>query len=147
MREILFKAKCTDTREWVEGYPVKYGPVYWMYIGKVDISIPYTNEFKTTIYPPIKYVISPKTLCQYTGLTDKNGKRIFEGDIIKASKFGVDDGKGHNFAGYDLFSVKWDNGGFVLFNRWRRFNLRDSKKDYEVVGNIFDNPKLLEVAE
>ncbi len=80
---------------------------------------------------------------QYTDLKDKNDKEIYEGDIVKTSKFGVDDGNGHNFSGFDLFTVKWDNGGFALFNRWRRFNLRDDRKNYEVAGNIFDNPELL----
>lgn len=49
-----------------------------------------------------------------------------------------------NFAGFDIFSVRWDDGGFALYSKWRRFNLRDNN-ECEVIGNIFDNPELLEV--
>lgn len=89
------------------------------------------------------YEIDPETLCQYTGLTDKNGKRIWENGIVRTSKFGKDDGNGHNYAGFDVFVVMWDNGGFALYNKWRRFNLREDEKSYEMLGNIFDNPELL----
>lgn len=137
-REILFKAKRKDNGEWVEG---QY----------VYITNPLTEDGK-----PIKHLIcngtnifndliDPDTLCQYTGLTDKNGKKIWENDIIKTSRYGKNDGKGSNFAGFDIFSVQWDDGGFALYSKWRRFNLRDNN-EYEVIGNIFDNPELLEVA-
>ena len=68
-------------------------------------------------------------------------------DIVRTSKFGKDDGNGHNYAGFDVFVVKWDNGGFALFNKRRRFNLRTDEKSYEVIGNIYDNPELLGGAE
>lgn len=144
MREILFKAKRKDWRNlpkgewWVEGYYVKYQPC-------ASIS-----EYVYGIVPAYAsalYIIEidPTTLCQYTGLKDKNEKKIWENDIVKTSKFGQDDGNGHNHAGFDMFSVKWDNGGFTLLNQWRRFNLRQDKEEYKVIGNIFDNPELLEV--
>ena len=140
MREILFKAKRKNWRElpkeewWVEGYPVKYPS------GKVEIH-------EKCIEPPdiLKITeIDPETICEYTGLTDKNGNRIWENDIVRTSKFGKDDGDGHNYTGFDVFVVKWDDGGFALFNKWRRFNLRADERSHEVSGNIFDNPELLE---
>lgn len=82
-------------------------------------------------------VVLPSTVGQYSGLTDRTGKRIFEGDILKTNKYGKDDGKGHNFAGPDAFCVAFEDGGYCLRNEWRRFNLRPDI-DAEVIGTIFD---------
>ena len=139
-REILFRGKRADNGEWVEGYFVKTK------LGKdtspSDVVFVPWKENRNEEWGWIK--VNPETLCQYTGLTDKNGKKIWENDIIKTSRYGKDDGKGSNFAGFDIFSVRWDDGGFALYSKWRRFNLRDNN-EYEVIGNIFDNPELLGV--
>lgn len=145
-REILFRGKRTDNGEWVEGYFIKTK------LGKDTspsdvVFVPWKenrNEEKENRNEEWGWIkVDPDTLCQYTGLTDKNGKKIWENDIIKTSKYGKDDGKGSNIAGFDIFSVQWDDGGFALYSKWRRFNLRDNN-GYEVIGNIFDNPELLE---
>lgn len=147
-REILFKAKRKNWRElpkeewWVEGNLItnerEEGTEYIGYIFDVHNGV--IEDFDIV-------EIAPETLCQYTGKTDKNEKKIWENDIVRTSKFGKDDGNGHNYAGFDVFVVKWDNGGFALFNKRRRFNLRTDEKSYEVIGNIYDNPELLGGAE
>lgn len=145
MREILFRAKRVDNGEWVEGNLIT--GVFF----RCGQDIPYILNADVADYDCFEdfgeengiFEVMPETLCQYTGLLDKSGKRIWENDIVKTSKFGVDNGKGQNFAGFDVFSVRYDAGEFALFNHWRRFNLRNDK-NYEVIGNVFDSPELLE---
>ena len=80
-REILFKAKRKDNGEWVEGYVVAYPS------GKVEIH-KISKELPDIL---LKCEIAPSTLCQYTGLTDKNDKKIWENDILRYS-FGANGG-------------------------------------------------------
>ena len=71
MREILFKAKRMDNGEWVEGYYI--GPVSVLNVHEI------CDIHDTT---GTRLEVDPSTVCEYTGLTDKNGKKIFEGDIL-----------------------------------------------------------------
>lgn len=130
MREILFRGESLRTEKWIQGYLFRCWErayIAWgMWNDNADMK-----------------EVDPETVCQYTGLTDKNGRKIFEGDIVKTSQYGVDDGNGHNYAGFATFSVEFSDGSFCLKNKWRRFNLRP-QRDFEVIGNIFDNPELVE---
>lgn len=123
MREILFRGKRIDTGEWVEGY----------YSGE-DCELPWTLPIKKDSII-VKGVglwvdIQSETLGQYTGMTDRNGKKIFEGDIIK----GVGD---------ELFVIEWHNGQFIAkcLHDWL---FMFEAKTGEIVGNIHDNPELVE---
>ena len=69
MREILFKAKRLDSRDWVEGF-------FWKDIWG-------DGESCYILYDGEDYAVDPSTVCQYTGLTDSDGKRVFDGDILK----------------------------------------------------------------
>lgn len=126
MREILFRGKARVNGEWV------YGDLIHEYRGR-ERGI-YQNG------PEIVYPLLPKTEGQYTGLIDKNGKKIFEGDIIKFGK--------------SLGAVNYDEGCFcVKPNKpyWRRLSnpaidivMNEYPNEIEVIGNIHDNPELLE---
>lgn len=89
----------------------------------------------------LSYDVYPETVGQFTGLYDKNGKEIYEGDIGKTKEYGKFLGD-KNFSGYDHFEVLLENGGFRLENEKRIFNLTNNSH-IEVVGNIHDNPELL----
>lgn len=131
-REILFKAKRIDTGEWVEGYIIRntHKTFIGYLCGGADIDI---------------VEIDPSTLCQCTGLTDKNGKKIYENDIVKAI-YKPKDGD----LTVDNFIIKWDkcNCKYVGYYAQREnvYNplLFGSQCSFEVIGSIFDNPELLE---
>lgn len=148
MREILFSGKRVDNGEWVEGWLYKR----YMYPDKmVDaIQVYDGSDFGNVEYHPVV----AETIGQYTGLTDKNGKRIFEGDIVH---YRYEPGKG--FWNADQLSViKWSKTGYSFegimgTNKYALmcgclssvpFN-QDAKNipEFEVIGNIHDNPELL----
>ena len=149
MREILFKGKRKDWRElpkeewWVEGMPMYFD----------DRSFIVTNLGINCIEDtePDKFIqlhafeVIPETVCQYTGLTDKSGKKIFDGDIVKTKFFGKCRSD-FNFADYDIFKIIYDKGAFYFENSTRKFLINERAKA-EIIGNIFDNPELLEVQE
>ena len=90
----------------------------------------------------MNYQIKAHTLGQYTGLKDKNGTEIYEGDTIKTKKYGKIIARS-NVADYDTFKVVYEPAVFRLENMHRGFNLVGNSNDFEVIGNIHDNPELL----
>lgn len=121
MREILFRGKMKNTGEWA--------------FGNLNITIKGTNIITPDDTPIGRYgAVFPETVGQFTGQTDKNGTKIFEGDIIKY----------HNLW---VYTVRFDNErlGFYINDE----NIESSflgnlyGERCEVIGNIHDNPELL----
>lgn len=156
MREILFKAKRIDNGKWVEGCLVidhSRSDLFEYRMQPVESGVLYA--------PPI----NPKTLCQYTGLTDKNGNRIWENDIL----VGHGNPKDLVKVLFGEFGVRNIETGSIVdkvvgwhyevvptdaISRCEPFCWSMPLTEYyidrcemEVVGNIFENPELLQEAE
>ena len=86
------------------------------------------------------YIVIPETVGQYTGLTDKNGKKIFEGDIVKSGTY--------KFTEELIFTVVFDEFcRYVIVSNYGIYLLARNHEDVEVIGNIHDNPELLKERE
>lgn len=135
MREILFKAKRIDNGEWVEGY-------YTECRGETFIGIDTSSMFEIFCPPVIRWFkVSSETLCQFTGLCDKNGKKIWENDILMAH---LDESYPED-ATYE--TVEWGVAGWVGHETGstdKEYLNKFDLEHYEVVGNIFDNKELLQ---
>ena len=132
MREILFRGKRTINGDWVYGDFV-HGNERKSLRDSIFVYDSETQSFND-------YEINPSTLGQYTGLKDKNGKRIFEGDVAKVLQ-----GKDK-----DIAYVGFENGSFMLYPKTGNIYERTmwsywyNDWDVEVIGNVHDNPDLLE---
>ena len=131
IREILFRGKREYTGEWIEGY------LYITQRGQYEISR-YSKSYDCERYTS---VVIPSTVGQYTGLTDKNGKKIFEGDIIDTPDRLVKVVWFEGNAQFDLHFIRYTND--ITITNFKGVHMRDLK-EYEVIGNIHDNPELLE---
>ncbi|MCR5075089.1 MAG: YopX family protein [Ruminococcus sp.] len=137
MREILFRAKRKATNEWVFGY----------FANEYD-------DFQIYVQPQIitrsgREYVNENTLGQFTGLTDKNGVKIFEGDLVK----------GTAYSGKFVGVIVWidEIGGFGVRYRkrqeataWENSSIlkcaskgRTDEFTAEIIGNIYDNPELI----
>ena len=132
MREILFGGKRVDNGEWVYGY-------YEFYNGEHYINVQ-TDRFNSGGYPIREFIkVIPETVGEYTGLTDKKGKRIFEGDIVVLNV------KGNN----TICTVSWAET-VAQFQLWQINTIPKTSTalnlgnyDCEIIGNIHDTPELL----
>lgn len=153
MREIKFRAKTSSE---VNGFNHKKDGI-WVYgFYRDKVGLPVISEFDTTVCDYIDYEVDRNTLGQYTGLKDKNDTKVFESDIIRMHYF---------FENYDPSSlgafedeaeiigvVKCDliDGFYVetvddhsrCYLQW----VEEPTEELEVLGNIYDNPELLEVS-
>ena len=152
MREIIFRGKRLQGGNWVEGYFFKSD------INKIEresgkATLIFTPDCDTFIMVPEchnSFMVVSDTVGQYTGLADKHGKKIFEGDILRISK--IADGLGGYYQpplDYPVtVVVKWDLCAWMwetLCDDKRYITFPDAWCHYEceIIGNIHDNPELL----
>lgn len=157
-REILFRGKRTDNGEWVEGYLCE---CHHKDTGKYDYAI---QEMFENGY--IMHEVIPETVGQYTGLTDKNGKKIFEGDIFKfkdevwescytscGTEYDSWEVENYGVVGFDEDTGRFDfikykyneNSVEADLHENHDIEFSDFVGTLEVIGNIHDNPEFLEV--
>lgn len=134
MREILFRGKRTDNREWVEGFLFRYNGAFCIQLEEIGC-----DDYG--LYPRCYAEVIPESISEFISLTDKNGKNIFEGDIL-SYEYG-----------------DWKNQGFVYYyDRGAKFGIKQNDGygnlsllhdtqvkawNVTVIGNIHDNPELL----
>ena len=133
MRDILFKAKRKDNSEWVEGF---------LFETTDNSYIAYNNQFDDDLMLSPKNIfirVDKDTICQYTGLTDNNGNKIWENDVVKCDYDDYGDKK--TYIGKVFF--REDTCTFLVTDM-KSTNYEWWNEDKEVIGNIFDNAELLE---
>lgn len=140
MREILFRGKAINRNEGC--HRTKYQNGEWVY-GLVTRL--YDEQFKnlpaemTNTNGISGIEIDYKTIGQYTAMHDKNGTKIFEGDIVYSS--GRSDAEGYGVVQYDIDETEF---GIFYDSIYEGLGRHYHSRDIEVVGNIFDNPELIE---
>lgn len=144
MREILFRGKRIDTGEWAEGSLLTCGEGRYFIAINPSLALGPTakdkieNETLWGFYP--FFEVDSETIGQYTGLTDGNGKKIFEGDICRM--------KADRLRGYG--ATIFSDGAFVLCDKThkqtRYYPLYPDGR-FVAIGNIHDNPELVEVTK
>ena len=143
----LFKAKRADNGEWVEGYLIEQDvPEYHAYIVrsiKIEMDEKHIDILEHDIYE-----VEPETICRYTGLTDKNGNKIWENGIVKFPdcEMSTESGYGDCFVNVGKIAYDIDSMSYFITNRVT-VDMCDIciKDEVEVIGSIFDHPELLEV--
>ena len=141
MREILFRGKSVNNGEWYKGSLriVTYQPADDSSFQQYEIEDTTCGVFPNDFMSGYCEMVDPATIGQFTGLCDKNGVRIYEGDICRNTRNG------------ETVSVKWHGtlAGYVWSKRKSNSSLYDfgelfrAYDKYEVIGNIHDNPELL----
>lgn len=130
-KEILFRAKRIDNGEWVEGnYITNERDEEKAYIGYLfDVRNGAVHDFDIV-------EVIPKTICEYTGITNKNDQKIFEGDIVQYLGIG------------SVGKVVWYEGDYIgfavdeIYNSVQQYD-KEMFDEVEVIGNIFDKPGML----
>lgn len=152
MIEILFRGKRKDNDQWVHGFYFKRVRNYAGFKTEEQAYITY----ETWDEGFVTYEVTLKTVGQFTGLTDKNGQKIFEGDILRGLCYPFRDGEGkHNYyaeivwfdnsPAFGLVTHKNPTSNVVGIADGNCEYLEDwDNTQWEVIGNIYDNPELLE---
>ena len=174
MREILFRGKCVDTGRWYEGQYIHLHKTTHCPIG--DLGRFPDNDIHQIVFERmtdwelpnqhLRVDVDPETVGQFTGLTDKNGKKIFEGDVFKfpdeifesyytscGTEYNSWETENYGVIGFDEDSGRYDFVQYRFENNVVEADLHENQdidfadfvRELEVIGNIHDNPELLEV--
>ena len=134
MREILFRAKLKDdyfNKGW------QYGFVHCTWFTGSIFKYWLTPIKKENLTTSDTVCVNPETICEYTGLIDKNGTKIFEGDIVKTNQY-------QRSIGTDTFIIEFVEGNYYLcHDGCTLWTLRSFIEEVEVIGNKYDNLELI----
>lgn len=139
----LFRGKRIDNGEWVIGNRIDDGVTGQVFIHTVGNSVNESDKVgEEGCLQFVAFEVAPATICQCTGLKDKNGKVIWENDIVKHYNDGA------HPENYCTGTVLWDENYAEFYRTSNEYGLSKPRISsdciYEVVGNVFDNPELLE---
>lgn len=135
-RENLYRGKRVDNGEWIYGGYAKCNNREYI-LPDIDL------VGREWVFKNIEVI--PETVGQFTGLTDKNGKKIFEGDIVEfTDKYTRKKGRAEIV--FEAFKWKY-SGCYYGGNPIVWLCIDDKSIEFEIIGNIYDNPELLEVEE
>lgn len=145
MRDILFRGKRVDNGEWVEGFYVQVDNKAYISLpldisGDGVITMFDEKQSKAHLYTLSPFLeVVPESVGQYTGLNDKNGNKIFEGDIIRYPRY--DDSR------IAAVTYSCEDTAYQLTREMARINIGAwfNSFELEIIGNIHDNFELLEV--
>ena len=134
MRQIKFRGQRTDTKEWVYGYYLKATASQ---LGE-DIPLASARICHCIIQDGIKFYVIPESVGQFTGLLDKQGKEIYEGDIVTFDR--------NDRLSFILWSQSWC--GFAMYEHQdklgMKLNMFVNMDKFEIIGNIHENKELME---
>ncbi len=144
MRDIIFRGKRIDNGEWVYGDLVR-DSIGGTYVFPNDTKGLYTE-----------YKVNPETIGQYTGLKDKNGTKIFEGDVIEYARYNLKTGYKNYKDVKEVCRIFWNDNKHAFYLRTKLecgaasgLLLFDDDRcdgfDIKIIGNEYDNPELIEV--
>ena len=140
-REIIFRGKSIGTGKWLYGYLFNYGLTAPSNVPCISVCVPKSWKEAYNLY-----TVHPDTIGQYTGLKDKAGKKIFEGDILEYIGKRED-----NMKKVYRREVVFHEGMFALLSKelqayssLKHHCMEDGRSAWRVIGNIHDNPELIE---